>query len=295
MDVTGSVACVGLDPRVELIPPSIRSWALASAGSPPEQVGAAFARFNREIIDAIAGACAAVKPQAACYEAFGLAGWQCLEETIRYARSKGIEVVLDAKRGDIGSTATHYREGLLDGARGLSGETIPGLGADWLTASPYLGNDSVLPLLGEPGQHGLFLLVKTSNPGGSDLQDVEVADGNAVSSRVAELVDSWGKGRLSNGGLSDVGAVVGATWPEDARTIRSVMPNSLFLVPGYGAQGGSAAGAVAGARPDGSGVLISSSRAIIGAWQSQPDAEADFADLARTALDEMNTDLAAAR
>jgi len=295
MDATGSIACVGLDPRIELVPPSIRAWAQALPVSPAEQVGAAFTRYNCEIIDAVDGACAAVKPQAACYEALGVAGWQCLEKTISYARSKGVEVILDAKRGDIGSTATHYRQGLLDGTQGLSGEAIPGLGADWLTASPYLGSDSTEPLLGAVGQHGIFLLVKTSNPSAPDLQDEHLADGGAVSSRVAELVHSWGKGRLSSGGLSDVGAVVGATWPDDAKLLRSAMPNSMFLVPGYGVQGGSAGSSVAGARPDGAGILVSSSRAIIGAWQSQPEAEANFAEQARFALDTMNSDLAAAR
>ena len=291
MDATGSIACVGLDPRVELLPPSIREWAIALPGSAREQVASAFTRFNTEIIDAVAGACAAVKPQAACYEAVGSPGWQCLEDTIMYARSKGIEVVLDAKRGDIGSTATHYRQGLIDGGYGLQGEPIDGLGADWLTASPYLGSDSVEPLLGQVGAHGLFLLVKTANPGAPDVQDIATLGGESVSGRVAELVHRWGQDRLSKQGLSDIGAVVGATWPDDAKAIRSAMSNSVFLVPGYGAQGGDGPAAVAGARPDGSGILVSSSRAINGAWQKQPESEAEFAEHARSALDEMNHDL----
>lgn len=293
MDKSGSIACVGLDPRIELIPPTIRAWAVELPGTPREQVAAAFTRFNTEIIDAVAGACAAVKPQAACYEAFGAPGWQSLEDTIAHARSKGVQVILDAKRGDIGSTATHYRQGLLDGTQGLTGEAIGGLGADWLTASPYLGRDSVDPLLGEVGAHGLFILVKTSNPGAPDVQDLSTFDGDhsSVSARVADLVNDWGRRRRSPRGLSDIGAVVGATWPDEAKTIRSIMPESMFLVPGYGAQGGDGSTAVAGARSDGSGILVSSSRAINGAWQTQPDSEHLFAEHSRSALDAMNQDL----
>ncbi len=295
---TGSIACVGLDPRPALLPPALRERCLALHGDTPAAVADAFLTFNRGLIDALAGACAALKPQAACYEAYGWRGMQALSDTIGYARERGIPVILDAKRGDIGSTAEHYRQAYLGAAPGLGGAALPGAQADWLTINGYLGSDGVTPFLDAEGsRHGVFVLVKTSNPSSGELQDLALSQAGAgasdapatVMAAMARMVERWGRPRRGRSGLSDVGAVVGATYPEQARSLRALMPDSLFLVPGYGAQGGSAADALAGARAGGDGVLVNSSRAIIAAWQK--DGAGDWAAAARGALDAMNRDL----
>lgn len=291
---TQSIACVGLDPRPELIPSALVAEAQRRSGHTVEQVCDAFLRFNLGILDAIAGACAAVKPQTACYEAYGWRGWRVLEATVDRAHELGIPVIVDGKRGDIGSTAVHYREGLLTAAPGFDpGVTIKSVGADWLTVNPYLGTDAIAPLLGSPDEgKGVFVLVRTSNAGAADLQDQPVGD-ERVSEAVARLVAGWGRSRIGTSGFSDVGAVVGATWPDDARILRQLMPCAMFLVPGFGAQGATAQDAVAGATERRDGILVSSSRAIIGAWRSH-DADIDFAEAARAALDDMNLALTAA-
>lgn len=293
MAATGSIACVGLDPRPELLPPSLVAAARSRHEDPAEQVCDAFTAFNFGILDAVAGACAAVKPQAACYEAYGWRGWQVLEATIERARRLGIPVILDAKRGDIGSTAQHYRGGLLTESPGLDGTPVPGLGADWITASPYLGGDSVAPLAGDASEGtGTFVLVRTSNPGAADIQDQPIGS-ERLAEVVARLVHEWGADRLGAAGFSDIGAVVGATWPEHAAALRRLMPHTLFLVPGYGAQGGSADHAVAGATERRDGILVNSSRAIIAAWKAA-DADQEFAAAAHDALTTMNNELNAA-
>lgn len=295
---TGSIACVGLDPRPDLLPPELirrhRERCAGGACAPAEAVAAAFLEANKRVIDAVAGRCAAVKPQAACYEAYGLAGWGALEATVRHAAAAGIPVILDAKRGDIGSTATHYGQMAFGGAPDLEGDPCPGMGADWLTLNGYLGRDGVDPLLeAGAGRRGVFVLVKTSNPGSGELQDVDAREGGTVADRMADLVARWGAEHLGSSGLSAVGAVVGATYPDHARALRERMPATVFLVPGYGAQGASAADALAGMRADGRGVLVSSSRGITGAWQAL--GTDDVGAAAGRALDAMNADLDSAR
>ncbi|GDY11884.1 orotidine 5'-phosphate decarboxylase [Planctomycetota bacterium] len=290
-----SVAVVGLDPRPALIPPALREEALGTFGDTAEAVAHAFARFNRGLLKAVAGACAAVKPQLACYEAYGAAGIRAYEDTVRAAREFAIPVLADGKRNDIGSTAEHYAQAFFGGAPGLSGAALAAPApADWLTVNAYLGSDGILPFQSKP-DHGIFVLVKTSNPSSGEIQDQRLADprtGPAVSEAVARLVAGWGGNRLGASGLSSVGAVVGATYPEQARQLRELMPDTMFLVPGYGAQGGSAADALAGRRSDGRGVLVNSSRGIIAAWQRADTQRWDEA--ARGALDAMNADLARA-
>lgn len=287
---TGSIACVGLDPRPDLLPAALAApHRAASLGT--DAVATAFIEANQRVIDAVADRCAAVKPQAACYEAYGLAGWAALEATVRHATEAGIPVILDAKRGDIGSTAAHYGHMAFGGAPDLDGEACPGMGADWLTVNGYLGADGVEPVLAAGG--GAFVLVKTSNPGSGELQDLELADGGTVADRMADRVAVWGADRLGGCGLSDVGAVVGATYPDHAVALRQRMPDTIFLVPGYGAQGGTARDAVAGLRADGRGVIVSSSRGITGAWRDA--GTDDIGAAARAALDAMNADLDAAR
>lgn len=295
---TGSIACVGLDPRPDLLPPELvrrhRERRAAGYCTPAEAVAAAFLEANQRVIDAVADRCAAVKPQAACYEAYGLAGWAALEATVGHAAAAGVPVILDAKRGDIGSTATHYGQMAFGGAPDLDGDPCPGMGADWLTVNGYLGSDGVDPVLDAgAGRRGVFVLVKTSNPGSGEVQDLGTGERGTVADGMAGLVRRWGAGRLGDSGLSAVGAVVGATYPHHARALRERMPDTVFLVPGYGVQGASAADAVAGLRPDGRGVLVSSSRGITGAWQSL--GTEDVGAAARQALDAMNAALDAAR
>ena len=291
---TGSVACVGLDPRPELIPDEFVRSAVAQTNDPRQQLAIAFETFLVSILHAVAGHCAVVKPQAACFEAYGSAGWQVLEQIVVEAHRLGVPVILDAKRSDIGSTAVHYRQGLLTSAPGLAvTQELPGLGADWMTANPYLGGDSVQPLIGRPEEgKGVFVLVRTSNPGAEDFQD-QVVGGGSLLNVVAAKVHEWGRDRLGASGFSDVGAVVGATWPSEAVELRAMLPDTLFLVPGFGAQGADASQAVAGCTVQGTGVLVNSSRAILGAWRSKADGT-DPVEAARCALDEMNRQLCAA-
>ena len=290
---TGSIACVGLDPRPALLPQALKDAALATHGDTALAVAAAFSEFNRGLLAAVAGRCAAVKPQLACYEAYGAPGMVALAETIAEAKRLGIPVIADGKRNDIGSTAEHYAQAFLGAAPGLGGAQLAGFAADWLTVNGYLGSDGITPFLGKvPTGTGIYVLVKTSNPSSGDLQD-QGALGDTVMERMARLVAAWGAGRQGVCGLTDVGAVVGATWPGQAKALRQLMPDTPFLVPGYGAQGGSAVDALAGIRADGRGVLINSSRAIIAAWQTTKSD--DWQGAARAALDAMNADLASAR
>ena len=291
---TGSIACVGLDPRPELIPGEIVRSAVAQSDDPRRQVSIAFEEFMVSIVRAVACHCAAVKPQAACYEAYGSAGWQVLERVVAEARRLKVPVILDAKRSDIGSSAVHYRQGLLTSAPGLvASQRLRGMDADWITANPYLGGDSVEPLIGSPDEgKGVFVLVRTSNPGARDFQD-QAVDGDSLSTIVARKVHQWGAGRIGASGFADVGAVVGATWPAQARELRDILPNTLFLVPGFGAQGASAEGAVAGCTDQGTGIIVNSSRAILGAWRPEPEGT-DPVEAARGALDAMNRQLSAA-
>lgn len=294
VEATGSIACVGLDPRPDLVPPGVAARAVERHGDTAEAVAAAFLEVNAAMITAIAGHCVAVKPQAACYEAYGVAGWATLVETVRLARAAGLVVIVDAKRGDIGSTATHYRQAFFGGAPTLGGAPFGAMTADWVTVNGYLGSDNVLEMAGPvPGRCGVLVLAKTSNTSSGELQDVVAGDGT-VAEAVARLVARWGTGRVGRCGLSDIGAVVGATYPTQARVLREAMPDSLFLVPGYGAQGGAGVAAVAGARADGSGIVVSASRSITSAW-IDADAPDAWVEAARDALDQMNAELDAAR
>jgi orotidine-5'-phosphate decarboxylase len=295
IDRNRSIACVGLDPRPNLIPPTLVADSLHRLGDTAEAVADAFLTYNRGLIHAATNACAAVKLQLACYEAYGAPGYACFIETVKYARDRNVPVIADGKRNDIGSTAEHYAQAFLTAAPGLSGKALPGSGCDWLTVNPYLGADGITPFIDRhPSATGIFVLVRTSNASSGDIQDVALAAGGTVAERMAKLVASWASGRLGKCGLSSVGAVVGATHPAQAKNLRTLMPDCLFLVPGYGAQGGSAADALAGMRADGRGILVNSSRALLGAWQKPEYSGLNWKDAARAALDAMNKDLEAA-
>jgi orotidine-5'-phosphate decarboxylase len=246
---------VGLDPRFDLIPELLRDT---------DHVPAVFERFCREIIDIVAPLVPAVKPQAAFFEQYGPAGMTSLGNVIRYARQKGLLVIFDGKRNDIGSTAEAYAAGIL-------GENSP-WGADALTVSPYLGGDSLEPFVKTAAERnaGIFVLVKTSNPGGKMLQDLTV-DGKTIYRRVAEHVQQLALSTKSGSEqYGSVGAVVGATWPEQLAELRGIMPNAWFLVPGFGSQGGSAKDVAAAFDENGLGAVINNSRGILFAYRQEP-------------------------
>lgn len=247
-------ALVGLDPRLDSLPEGLVA---AARGSDPARIAEAFRTFCCGVIDVVAPLVPAVKPQAAFFEQLGPAGMNSLAEVIAHARAAGLLVILDGKRNDIGSTAAAYADGFL-------GSTQSVWGADSLTVSPYLGGDSLTPFVDTARERdaGVFVLVKTSNPGGGLFQDL-VADGVPIYRHVATHVEQLARQTVGAGGYGAVGAVVGATYPEQLIELRQAMPHTWFLVPGFGSQGGTAAD-VAGAFDDrGLGAIVNSSRGII--------------------------------
>ena len=259
---TKTPTLVGIDPRLSNLPAPVKP---SGVNPSPEDIADSYLAFAKGIIDVVAPLVPAVKPQSAFFEQLGPAGVRVLGEVVQYAQENGLLVIMDAKRNDIGSTATAYAHAYL-GERGSNP-----LASDCLTVSPYLGQDSIEPFLdtGHPNGNGIFVLVKTSNPGGGLFQDLQ-ADGQTIYNHVANLVND-----LSNTHRADesdhpygpVGAVVGATYPEQLVELRERMPNTFFLVPGFGAQGGGAADVKGAFDSEGIGAIINSSRGIIFAHQ----------------------------
>jgi orotidine-5'-phosphate decarboxylase len=274
-----NAVCVGLDPRWEQLPPAV-----ASTRSVLSQRAAAFADFSRGVIDAVADLVPVVKPQSAFFEELGPPGVAALVEVIRYAHDRGLLVILDAKRNDIGTTAEAY-------ARGMLGRESA-WGADALTVSPYLGEDSLTPFVDVARERGagLFVLVKTSNPGGGLLQD-RVAEGRSIYRHVAELVEQMSAETAGESGYGLVGAVCGATYPEQLAELRAAMPHTWFLVPGYGSQGGAAADVAPGFDAHGLGAVVNNSRGIIFAHARKEYAgrfaPSDWQSAVRAATEEM--------
>ena len=276
---------VGLDPRRESLPPGILADR-SDAG--PEEIAAAYGTFCRAVIDVVAPLVAAVKPQAAFFEQLGPAGMTVLAEVIHYAQEHGLLVIFDGKRNDIGSTATAYAQGLLG-----SGGQSP-WGADALTVSPYLGDDSLQPFIDVAAQRGagVFVLVKTSNPGGRMLQDL-VADGRPLYRHVAQYVEQQAAQTAAAGGYGLVGAVVGATYPAQLAELRAAMPHTWFLVPGFGSQGGTAADVAAAFDAEGRGAIVNNSRGIIFAHRIKPYAERYGAQAWQAAVEAATRDMIA--
>ncbi len=266
----GNPCCVGLDPRVEMIPESLRDEMVGSNMLTCESAVELMRAFCREVIDIVAPRVPVVKPQAAFFERFGSLGFRAFEDTVRYARSKGLIVIADVKRSDIGSTAAAYAEGLV-GAATIQGVELYELGADAVTVNPYFGLDGVEPFIREAVRRdrGLFILVRTSNETALQVQGL-ACKGVPVFMRVGALVHQWGKEHVGRGGYSAVGAVVGATEALDVEKLRRLMPRSWFLLPGYGAQGGGAAQVAPAFDARGLGALVNSSRAIIFAHGRAP-------------------------
>jgi orotidine-5'-phosphate decarboxylase len=271
----GSQIVLGIDPDPARLWPRALELAdsgPAHTGGPADRAGRAVAAHCRLLVDAAGEQCVAVKPQVACFERLGAPGWAALAEIVADARERDLIVIADAKRGDIDVSARAYGQAFFGGVPGGPGSPlgpIPGLGADLLTANPLLGRDSLAALLEEAraAGGGLLALVRTSNPGAADVQDRRLADGGSVSDALAALVDELGRPGVGAAGLSDLGAVTGATAPGHLERLREAMPHAIMLLPGVGAQGASGEGLDAAFAPGPAGGLVSASRAIVYAFE----------------------------
>jgi len=286
---------VGLDPRLEQIPSHIKESGFKEFGKTPYAAAKIIYRYNREVIDQIYDLVPAVKPQIALYEQYGSHGIDCYIKTITYAKSKGLLVIGDVKRGDIASSAEAYSDGHI-GRVGIEGNSQEVFYEDFITVSPYLGGDSVEPFLDDSNKYGkgIFVLVKTSNPGSADIQDETLASGIPMYQHIGKLVSKWGAGLIGKSGYSTVGAVVGATHPEIGRELRALMPHTFFLVPGYGAQGGTAKNLKGMLNKDGLGIIVNNSRGITGAYllnEYKSYGEKGHAQAARAAVTDMKREL----
>ena len=298
---TGAPIVVGLDPMMKFIPEHIKEKAFAEFGETLEGAAEAIWQYNKAIVDAIYELVPAVKPQIAMYEQFGLPGLSAFYKTVQYCKEKGLVVIGDIKRGDIGSTSEAYAVGHL-GKVQVGSKSYYGFDEDFVTVNPYLGSDGVNPFIKvcKEEKKGIFVLVKTSNPSSGEFQDRQIADaGNRpLYEVVGEQVAKWGETHMGDT-YSYVGAVVGATYPEMGKVLRKIMPKSYILVPGYGAQGGKGADLVHFFDKDGLGAIVNSSRGIIAAYkqeqyQAKGITEENFADASRMAVEAMIADIKSA-
>ena len=282
----------GLDPKLDYVPASIKESCLEKYGKTLEGAAAALLEFNKAIIDKIYDIVPAIKPQAAYYEMYGWQGVKALCETIAYAKSKGMFVITDGKRNDIGTTMEAYATAHL-GTTDVAGEEIDAFGADALTVNGYLGTDGIKPLaeICDKKDKGIFVLVKTSNPSSGELQDMKLENGSTVYAQMGSMCENWGESLMGKYGYSGVGAVVGATYPDQLAEMRAKAPHTFFLVPGYGAQGGGAQDAKNAFDKRGLGAIINSSRGIMCAWKKQGLTEDDFAEAARAEALRMKEDI----
>jgi orotidine-5'-phosphate decarboxylase len=290
---TKAPICVGLDPMLDYIPEHIQKRGFEEFGETPEGAAQAIWLYNKEIVDAVADLIPAVKPQIAMYEQFGIPGLEAYESTVDYCRDKGLIVIGDVKRGDIGSTSAAYAAAHL-GSVQVGEQTFVPFGEDFATVNPYLGTDGVKPFIDvcKSAGKGIFVLVKTSNPSSGEFQD-RLIDGRPLYEHVAEKVAAWGDGCMGDA-YSYVGAVVGATYPEIGKALRKVMPKTYILVPGYGAQGGTGKDLTDYFNEDGLGAIVNSSRGIIAAYKKEEYAgfgEDNFADASRQAVLDMIADI----
>lgn len=282
----------GLDPKLEYVPQYIRDKYYAEYGKTLEAAAEALYEFNTGLIDSLCDIVPAVKPQMAYYEMYGWQGVRTFERTVEYAKSKGLYVITDGKRNDIGATMESYATGHL-GLTDIEGNSVEAFGADALTVNGYLGTDGIKPLLKVCNEQdkGIFVLVKTSNPSSGELQDMMLENGNSVYSQMASMCDEWGKELPGKYGFTGVGAVVGATYPQQLAELRAAHPSIFFLVPGYGAQGGGAKGLVGAFNKDGLGAVVNSSRAIMCAYKKEGCDEQDYAGAARREALRMKEDI----
>ena len=290
---TGAPIVVGLDPMLKYIPEHIQKKAFAEFGETLEGAAEAIWQFNKEIVDKTYDLIPAVKPQIAMYEQFGIPGLVAFKKTVDYCKSKGLVVIGDIKRGDIGSTSSAYAVGHI-GKVQVGSKTYASFDEDFVTVNPYLGSDGVNPFIDvcKEEKKGLFILVKTSNPSSGEFQD-QMIDGRPLYELVGEKVAQWGEDCMGDE-YSYIGAVVGATYPEMGKVLRKVMPKSYILVPGYGAQGGKGKDLVHFFNEDGLGAIVNSSRGIIAAYKQEKYAnygEEAFADASRAAVEDMVADI----
>ena len=290
---TKAPICVGLDPMLNYIPEHILKKSYSEFGETLEGAADAIWQFNKEIVDHTYDLIPSVKPQIAMYEQFGIEGLKSYQKTVDYCQEKGLLVIGDAKRGDIGSTSAAYATGHL-GKVQVGSKTYSGFHTDFLTVNPYLGTDGVKPFVDvcNSDDKGLFVLVKTSNPSSGEFQD-RLIDGRPLYELVAEKVVEWGD-TCMDGDYSNVGAVVGATYPEMSKVLRKLMPRTYFLVPGYGAQGGTAADLAHCFNEDGLGAVVNSSRGIIAAYRQEKYKQfgpEHFAEASRQAVIDMVADI----
>jgi len=291
---SASPVCVGIDPRYELLPADARSRSTEIKDDPAEAAAWCYTELAARVIEAVAPYACAIKPQMAFFEAIGTPGLHAYEEVLRMSREAGIPTIADAKRADIGSTSAAYASAFFGGTR-VGEATLDGVGADSLTVNPYFGTDGVKPFLDLAGdrERGVFVLVRTSNPSAAEIQDLIVGDGEdalPVWRHVAALVTRWGAERLGACGYSSVGAVAGATNPETLAEARDVLPRSVLLVPGYGAQGGTAADVANAFDRDGLGALVNASRSIVFARRGASSLE-ELAAAAGAAARRMRDDI----
>jgi orotidine-5'-phosphate decarboxylase len=287
---------VGLDPMLSYVPSHIQKKAFKEFGETLEGAAEAIWQYNKGIVDATCDLIPAVKPQIAMYEQFGIPGLMAFHRTVEYCKSKGLIVIGDIKRGDIGSTSQAYAVGHI-GKVQVGGNSFAGFDEDFVTVNPYLGSDGVKPFVDICKQEdkGIFVLVKTSNPSSGEFQD-RIVDGKPLYELVGEKVVEWGADCM-DGDYSNVGAVVGATYPEQGKLLRKIMPKAFILVPGYGAQGGKGADLAYFFNEDGLGAIINSSRGIIAAYKQESYAyygEEGYADASRAAVLAMKEDIQSA-
>ena len=290
---TGEPIVVGLYPMLNYIPEQVQKKAFAEYGETLEGAAEAIWQFNKEIVDKTYDLIPAVKPQIAMYEQFGLPGLAAFKKTVDYCKEKGLVVIGDIKRGDIGSTSAAYAVGHIGKVK-VGSKTYAPFDEDFVTVNPYLGSDGVNPFLDvcKEEKKGIFVLVKTSNPSSGEFQDQKI-DGRPLYELVGEKVAAWGS-EVMGDEYSYVGAVVGATYPEMGKVLRKVMPKAYILVPGYGAQGGKGKDLVHFFNEDGLGAIVNSSRGIIAAYKQEQYAKfgaENFGDASRAAVETMIADI----
>ena len=287
---------VGLDPMLNYIPKQVQEKAFKEYGETLEGAAEAIWQFNKAIVDETYDIIPAVKPQIAMYEQFGIPGLMAYKKTVDYCKEKGLVVIGDIKRGDIGSTSAAYATGHV-GKVQVGSKKYAGFDVDFVTLNPYMGSDSINPFIEacKEEKRGMFVLVKTSNPSSGEFQD-QLVNGRPLYELVGEKVAEWGEGFMGDS-YSYVGAVVGATYPEMGKILRKIMPKAYILVPGYGAQGGQGKDLVHFFNEDGLGAIVNSSRGIIAAYKQEKYAkfgEENFAQASRAAVEDMVADITGA-
>ena len=293
---TNAHIVVGLDPMLNYIPKQVQEKAFKEYGETLEGAAEAIWQFNKAIVDETYDIIPAVKPQIAMYEQFGIPGLMAYKKTVDYCKEKGLVVIGDIKRGDIGSTSAAYATGHV-GKVQVGSKKYAGFDVDFVTLNPYMGSDSINPFIEacKEEKRGMFVLVKTSNPSSGEFQD-QLVNGRPLYELVGEKVAEWGEGFMGDS-YSYVGAVVGATYPEMGKILRKIMPKAYILVPGYGAQGGQGKDLVHFFNEDGLGAIVNSSRGIIAAYKQEKYAkfgEENFAQASRAAVEDMVADITGA-